>query len=410
MKKNASNLCAEIQNIIRISLAPLIPGNYILLDLPYYSNIGDILIWKGTEDFLKDVPGQCLGRHSKETFDFHPLSKDCTILLLGGGNFGDIWREHQEFRLEVMRLYPENHIIVLPQTVYYESDEVFIEDVQKMNQHHHLTICVRDAYSAELLKERGFTGRLLTLPDMAFCIKKEELLENMAEASQKSLILFREDKELKEPNLSIKYLNSFFSDWPQMQESGTQAWQFLMTHKDDEADSFFLNEFFPQQIKAGVEFVSSFKEVYSTRLHVAILRLLLEQPVKMIDNSYGKNLNFYNTWLKDSKLVNLPNEEEQEAIDLAIFVHKKEQEQKKEHEKQIAEIKQKQQEQAKLYEERIGLYEERIGQQEKRIGQLQQQANREYIKHRKYKKLFNAIVIMLFMFAIIFTIELIYIK
>ena len=398
MIMSENNICSTLRDRIRTSLIPLIPDDYILLDLPYYSNIGDILIWQGTEDFLKELPGQCLGRHSKETFDFRPLPKDCIILLLGGGNFGDIWREHQEFRLEVMRIYPENPIIVLPQTIYYESDNVLVEDIKKMNMHRHLTICTRDRHSIELLKERGFYGNLLMLPDMAFCIKQEKLQENMADASRKSLIIFREDKELKEPKLSNKYVSSFFSDWPQMQESGALAWQFLMTHKDDDSDSFFINEFFPRQVKTGVKFVSSYKYVCSTRLHAAILRLLLGLPVKIVDNSYGKNLNFYNTWLKDSPLVSTPNEEEQEAIDVAILVHKREQE----YEKRIAEIIQKQQEQELLFAEKLKQKEESLGQQAEkinlqgeRIWQLQQKVEWELKRHRKYKRLFNAAMIIL---------------
>lgn len=314
METTTKNICTTLENIIREALTPLITGDYILLDLPYYANTGDILIWRGTEDFLKDMPGKCLGRHSKETFDFRTLPQDCTILLQGGGNFGDIWREHQEFRLEVMRLYPDNNIIVLPQTIHYDSDEIFAEDVRKMNQHRHLTICARDNHSAELLSGKGFTGNLLTLPDMAFCIDREVLQADMAEATLPKLLLLREDKEQKEATkLTV-------SDWPQIKELSAETWHYLKKHKNSEADSFFIDEFFPKQIKAGVEFASSFKEVCSTRLHVSILRLLLGLPVKMIDNSYGKNLNFYNTWLKDSKLISLPNEEEQNAIDLAAFI------------------------------------------------------------------------------------------
>jgi len=411
MKTNDNNICLELGNIIKSSLIPLIPGDYILLDLPYYSNIGDILIWKGTEDFLKELPGQCLGRHSKETFDFRPLSQDCTILLIGGGNFGDIWREHQEFRLEVMRIYPENPIIVLPQTIHYDSDETFVDDVKKMNQHSHLTICARDNISAELLSKKGFTGLILTLPDMAFCIKQKELQANLVEATQESLILYREDKELKEPKISNKFVNTFISDWPQMQELGAEAWHYLMTHKDKESDSYFIDEFFPQQIKAGVTFASSFKEASSTRLHFAILRLLLGMPVKIIDNSYGKNLSFYNTWLKDFCLVSPPKEAEQETIDLAIFFHKQE----LEHERLIAETIQKQKEQNFQYteslrqqkeritqqEERITQQEERITQQEERIKQLQQKAEKEILKHKKYKIMFNATMISLIFTIII---------
>lgn len=389
METYADSICTELGNIIRQALAPIIPGNYILLDLPYFSNIGDILIWQGTEDFLKELPGQCLGRHGKETFDFRPLPDDCTILLLGGGNFGDLWRTHQEFRLEVMRLYPDNPIIILPQTIFYESDELFAEDVRKMNQHRHLTICARDDHSAELLSGKGFTGRLLTLPDMAFCINQEELQAKMAEATKPNLLLLREDKELKtKPMYHVPFPMPEVSDWPQMQEYNTKAKHVLMTYDDKDADTFFLDEFFPKRITAGIEQASSYKEACSTRLHFAILRLLLGMPVKMLDNSYGKNLDFYNTWLKDSALASMSDAEEQEAVDLTIFAHKLKQEFRKEHERQIAKLKQEQNEQESRHAD---IHRK----QEEQISWLRQKADRESRKHRKYKRLFNAALVVL---------------
>lgn len=381
MNVETNNICAKFKELIRTTLVPLIPGDYILLDLPYYCNIGDILIWKGTEELLKELPGKCLGRHSKETFDFRLLPADCTILLLGGGNFGDLWRQHQEFRLEVMRLYGGNRIVVLPQTIHYESDELFVGDVKKMNRHHHLTICARDAHSAQLLSEKGFTGRILTLPDMAFCININELKKNMAaEPTQQSLFLLRDDKEIKEPESP----RAVISDWPDMQESGSKAWHYLMTHKDCESDSYFIDEFFPQQIQTGVEFVSSFMNVCSTRLHVSILRLLLGLPVKMFDNSYGKNLHFYDTWLKGSELVSLPNEGEQIMLDLATLLHRREMDFKlikERYETQMEDCKREMQ-------EKESRYDEILQEQRNENQQLRQSSDRFRRKYLKYKKLF----------------------
>ncbi|MBO7119161.1 MAG: polysaccharide pyruvyl transferase family protein [Bacteroidaceae bacterium] len=395
METTANNICTQLGDLIKTTLAPSVKGDYIYLDLPYHSNIGDILIWLGTEEFLKNLPGKCLGRHSKETFNFRPLPKDVTIFLHGGGNFGDIWRQHQEFRLQVIQRYPENHIIVLPQTIHYDSDVVFAQDVKTMNMHRHLTICVRDTHSAELLKEQNFTGYLLTLPDMAFCINTKELMADMTETSQKSLLLLRDDKEMKEPQLANKYLSYSLSDWPQMQESGVLASQFILTHKKEEADTFFIHKFFPKLIKEGVEFASSYKDICSTRLHVVILRLLLGLPVKMIDNSYGKNLNFYNTWLKDSELTSIPNEEELKAIYMTFFLHKKEEAQKKEYETE------KEKELHEIENHYLGI----IHIQEEKIQQLQQEADWESSKHKKYKKLFNvaAIAISVLVFLLLLT-------
>lgn len=310
------DICDILRRKIEEQLTPLIDSDYIYLDLPYYSNIGDALIWMGTEHFLKDIPHKCSGRHSIDTFDFRPLPADTIILLNGGGNFGDIWRQHQNFRLRVIQQYPENPIIVLPQTVFYESEETLTADVQEMNRHRHLTICVRDTHSLELLKQKGFSGRLLTLPDMAFCIDRDLLLANKSGITKDTLLLLRKDKEspfgniredITSPELDIK-------DWPDLNKSLRTALRYIRKHAAPETDHYFQTDYLPERIREGVQFVSTYKMVFSTRLHVVILRLLLGLPVKITDNSYGKNLNFYNTWLKDAALVSILSEEEKKAL------------------------------------------------------------------------------------------------
>jgi pyruvyl transferase EpsO len=60
-----------------------------------------------------------------------------------------------------------------------------------------------------------------------------------------------------------------------------------------------------QFIKEGVHFVSRYKNVYTTRLHVGILSILLDKDVTILANSYGKNATFFNTWLCDTDGVKL---------------------------------------------------------------------------------------------------------
>lgn len=327
MNTKTEGTCQQLNRLVRQSLTPLIPSAYILLDLPYYSNIGDNLIWRGTEDFLKGLSSKCLGRHSQRTFHFRPLPKDCTILLLGGGNFGDIWRSHQEFRLRVIESYPDNRIIILPQTIYYESEATFEEDIKRLSRHQHLTVCVRDHHSAELLKQKGFQRQLLTLPDMAFCIDRDTLLSKKRANSKDTLLLLREDKEAPPSRFIGNQTHAEIEvrDWPNLIETRRAARRYLRSHAAEESDAYFRTTFLPERIREGVLFVSQYKMVYSTRLHVAILRLLLGLPVKLLDNSYGKNLSFYNTWLKESPLVTIPDEEEQEMLEMNIYANQQRQ-------------------------------------------------------------------------------------
>ena len=55
-----------------------------------------------------------------------------------------------------------------------------------------------------------------------------------------------------------------------------------------------------EMCKRGVEFISTYKTVYTTRLHGMILASLLGKETFFFDNSYGKIKSFYDTWLHDT--------------------------------------------------------------------------------------------------------------
>lgn len=120
---------------IKSTLTPLINNDYILLDLPYYSNIGDTLIWEGTKEYLETLPYKCLYYASKDSFVYRKLPKNVVILLQGGGNFGDLYRLHSEFRKKIIELYPDNKVIILPQTAFYEDRQKLIIDAEFYSQH-----------------------------------------------------------------------------------------------------------------------------------------------------------------------------------------------------------------------------------------------------------------------------------
>lgn len=303
----AAEKISQLKNIINEQLSPLIDANYVLLDVPYYTNIGDTLIWEGTKQHLKSKPYKCLYTASVETYKYRPLPKDTIILLQGGGNFGDLWRRHQELRQTVIKSYPNNRIIILPQTVFYNNNSVFAEDAKILNSHKDLHICARDAKSLEYLK-KALTSNLLLVPDMAFCISKRTLNKYRKEETEKALFLKRNDPELCE-----YYFASYIKetgeqlhtgDWPTMeQQFKTKNYlDKLLWHKERlgrNPDIYADWIFRPHQVKKGIEFVSQYKKVYTTRLHVAILSVLLDKKIVFFDNSYGKNRSFYETWLKD---------------------------------------------------------------------------------------------------------------
>ena len=295
----------ELKAKIDITIRPYIKSDFIFLGLPYYDNIGDVLIWEGTEQFLKGISFKCLQRASIETFDFPDLQNDITILLQGGGNFGDVWFEHQDFRLKVIQKYSKNPIIILPQSVFYNDESVCVSECEILKQHPKLTVFARDKYSYELLHSKSLDVKLA--PDMAFYISLEELNTKNVLNGNTNLMLMRGDKELA----NYDYSSYVFSvdeiekhDWPSYE---SKLWFLQIMYKlkckpirtIGLADWWGLNFFKKKMISTGVRFLNRYNTIYTTRLHGAILSVLLGKDVVLFDNSYGKNSGYYDTWLYD---------------------------------------------------------------------------------------------------------------
>lgn len=307
------NKIESLSKLLKTTLTTLIDHDYVLWDIPYYNNIGDILIWEGERSFLKGIKYKCLDYASVGTCLFPKLSKDTIILLGGGGNFGDLWRWFQEFRLEVIRRYPENRIIIFPQSVCYEDSGVMKRDAEFMSCHEKLIICAREQQSYTLLKA-NFNNEILLLTDMAFCIPLDELNHYRRQEKNRILYLKRNDKELAEDRICPG--DADVRDWPSMENKLLLFWMlekslgiryrlrkyklnFLHRLWTKWIDYYVCHILRPKLVKMGVKFLSGYKSIYTTRLHAMILAVLLGKECTFLDNSYGKNSSFYKTWLED---------------------------------------------------------------------------------------------------------------
>lgn len=293
----------DIRTLIETVLSPLIDSDYVYLELPYYENPGDVLIWEGTEQFLSKLPYKCLYRASSRTFVHQELSTDTIILLQGGGNFGDLWNEPQEFRKKIVCEYPDNKIIILPQTVYYQDLSHAREDAVFFSLHKQLTVCARDKQSYRFLKLFGFSRKIHLCPDMALMIDPASLQQYVVPSTNKTIFVKRTDKELSSASLNFDEQYDVSMDWPTYMEQDEVVGQLYKLRSDRntdraEVDRFANEEFRSHMVKIAVEFISRYDKIITTRLHAGILAVILGKPVTILDNSYGKNSQFYNTWLK----------------------------------------------------------------------------------------------------------------
>ena len=305
----------ELRKAIKDKLRPLITGNYVLLGLPYHTNIGDSLIWMGAETFFKTTSRKCL--YSASVFSYNPKRKipeNALILINGGGSFGDIWRHNTKFWLQLVRQYPDNKIIILPQSIFYKNENLLKEDVEIFSKHKRLTICLRDETSLETANRYFPSVEKLLVPDMAFYLDMTKWKKHVKPASDKVLFLKRQDAEIKQnQNYDSVPAHAETHDWPTMEKTPFSldlyhkySWvlpavdKTLSTHFNNKISDMVYKYIFREKfIRDGVSFLSSYSYIYTTRLHGAILSILLEKPFTWFDNSYGKSSAFYDTWLSD---------------------------------------------------------------------------------------------------------------
>jgi len=304
----------ELQALVRSQLLPLITDDYVLLDLPYYDNPGDTLIWEGTLNFLKELPFKNLYSTGKDNYVSPRLRPGMTILLQGGGNFGDLWPEHRQFRKRVIEEFPDNPVVVLPQSVHYQDEANLREDVEFFKKHPNVVICVRDRRSQQIL-EKVFPNRILLVPDMAFFLEVRRYRRSQkseVRSQKKVLLAARLDKEAPaDVDMSVVPPEAETHDWPTVERYPSELYAGLdKLHKRCRrlkkwtgidlarraTDWFYLHRVRPHHVKTAVDFIDAYDEVWSTRLHITILAMLLGKEVHVLDNNYAKTRNLLETW------------------------------------------------------------------------------------------------------------------
>lgn len=304
-----------LKSLISKTLLPLIGKKCALYDVPFYKNIGDVLIWQGELSFLSENNIEILDFADYHTYVKKNLPVDVTIFFQGGGNIGDLYHEHVEMLLQLVRDFPKNRIIVFSQTVFYWDRDMLCHDFEVLRNHGNLFFCARDYNSYEIVKP-FLKDKALVLPDMAFYIDKGFLSQWAKVESLDALYIRRNDIEAK-PSTLVNSFNTI-TDWPCFEHKFKASnlvntlydrlfryFPFMRCILRGIWKTYAHNHFRLLMIKDGVSFISPFRKVASERLHGCILSILLGKKVVVVNNSYGKNKSFYEAWLKNFDDVEL---------------------------------------------------------------------------------------------------------
>jgi pyruvyl transferase EpsO len=317
---NSSNGLKSQRNLLyRVLHKEVGQRDCCLLDLPNYYNPGDQLIWEGEEQILKHLGINITYRASLHFFNPGMVKKGDCLLLQGGGNFGDIYYKHQQFREYIATQFPDHKIIILPVTIHFKDKNKLLRSFKIFKDHPNLFICARDERSFKILKSNFPASRSYLLPDTASGILNLKKKTMSVGKEGKLLFLSRTDKEKLTDlvDLNLPHTSKLaISDWPQFNQFNLIFHYLVLkinilllsiahalgTHWDSRNDIYGLIKIHSKerQIKEAVKLLSGFNFIVTSRLHGHILAVLLGIKNIVIDNSYGKNKDYYHTWSKNN--------------------------------------------------------------------------------------------------------------
>lgn len=96
------------------------------------------------------------------------------IIQLGGGNMGVEWFGEEVERRRIIEMFPNNKMLIFPQTIYYGDSEKGKDEFEKSkniyNAHKDLTIVAREKVSYETMKKAYNKCKVILTPDIVLSI------------------------------------------------------------------------------------------------------------------------------------------------------------------------------------------------------------------------------------------------
>jgi pyruvyl transferase EpsI len=275
-----------------------------LLFAPEYRNYGDHAIYQGTRRFLSD----CLDTSTElvvETSNFLRYFPDKlddlvgpqdVLLFMGGGYMGDFWEDSQRVTESVLRRFPDNPVVVLPQTIFFQNQLSPAIDsfAQLLTSRNSLLFCAREdssfKFCAERLRLRP--DQCAVTPDLALYLSDKIWRGKRRGAC----ICLRADVE------SLKRIS--YADCAQVLQSDFS----LKSRKASTVADTIIPIPIECSSRAVEKTFTHFQQsevVVTDRLHGMLMAALSATPVVGFDNASGKVSGVYRRWISSLPYVRI---------------------------------------------------------------------------------------------------------
>lgn len=270
----------------------------ILMGVPHHNNIGDAAIVYAEKKFLEDnvknfeiyyVPEETMEKCSKKLVRF--IKNNDIIIFHGGGNIGSQYPIIENARRKIIQRFPENRIIIFPQTIYFSKDENGIKEFEKTkeiyNNHRDLNLIARDEKSYEIMKQAFKNNNVILAPDIVMYLNKTK----MNVTRDGILVVLRNDVEkniTEEEKYCIENIAKNYTNDLKYIDTVKDT-NILQIHRDQ-----ILEETFDEFRKSKI--------VITDRLHGMIFAAITSTPCVVLGN-YNHKVSQSSKWLKNLEYI-----------------------------------------------------------------------------------------------------------
>lgn len=265
-----------------------------LLDTPNHDNLGDHAIaWAQRKFIERALPDAMILELPIELVDMHlsfirkHIRPGDLLCMIGGGNFGDAYLMHEYSKRKVCRMFPDNHVIIFPQTISYSDTPQGHRELEltqaALRPHRKLTITARDEISHRRAKQWFPEAECILTPDIVLSLPPVR-----AAVPRKGILCcLRRDKERSDSVWAGDVVTRLAAGGHSFALSDTAGeWRVSQADRPGELERKW-REF------CGAELV------ITDRLHGMIFACITSTPCIVLDNYNHKIRNFYRSWLSD---------------------------------------------------------------------------------------------------------------
>lgn len=267
---------------------------------PDYGNLGDHAIAEAEHIFFAKRFGvELIEIPNAEFRAFFELAKrevdeNDLIVITGGGFLGSLWIESDRQVRRVFEAFPNNKIVVLPQTLYWENDDKWQADIElnKRALNCHLAdvlIYARDKTSMRLMKELYPECMVKYCPDMTLSCSWDNYF---AEGERDGVLLcLKNDKESILSESDKDHIVSLCTKYFHKIEDGNTS-----------ISGFFSEEERQMLLQGKMSQFAHAQLVITDRLHGMLFAVFCSTPCIVMDNCNHK-IREAITWFNDKEMV-----------------------------------------------------------------------------------------------------------